>query len=58
MSSTILIDFSEAGLDLDRADLEDFLLNIADEMQSGDLVEEVRLARETDIPEAAKPRLT
>ena len=54
MSSTILIDFSEAGLDLDRADLEDFLLNIADEMQSGDLVEEVRLARETDIPEAAK----
>ena len=58
MSSTILIDFSEAGLDLDRADLEDFLLNIADEMQSGDLVEEVRLARETDIPEAAKSGLT
>lgn len=53
-SSTVLIDFSEAGLDLDRADLEDFLLNIADEMQSGDLVEEARLARETDIPEAAK----
>lgn len=53
-SSTVLIDFSEAGLDLDRADLEDFLLNIADEMQSGDLVQEARLARETDIPEAAK----
>lgn len=58
MSSTILIDFSEAGLDLDRADLENFLLNIADEMQSGDLVEEARLVRETDIPEAAKPGLT
>jgi len=57
-SSTVLIDFSEAGLDLDRADLEDFLLNIADEMQSGDLVEEARLAREADIPEAAKPGLT
>lgn len=54
MPSTILIDFSGAGLDLDRADLEDFLLNIADEMQSGDLVEEARLVRETDIPEAAK----
>jgi hypothetical protein len=58
MSSTILIDFSEAGLDLDRNDLEDFLLNIADEMQSGDLVEEARLAREADIPKAAKPGLT
>jgi len=54
ISSTVLIDFSEAGLDLDRADLEDFLLNIADEMQSGDLVQEARLARETDIAEAAK----
>jgi hypothetical protein len=57
-SSTVLIDFSEAGLDLDRADLEGFLLNIADEMQSGSLVEEARLAREADIPEAAKLGLT
>lgn len=57
-SSTVLIDFSKAGLDLDRADLEGFLLNIADEMQSSDLVEEARLAREADIPEAAKPGLT
>lgn len=53
-SSSVLIDFSEAGLDLDRAELEDFLLTVADEMRSGDLVEEARLARETDIPEAAK----
>jgi hypothetical protein len=53
-TSTVLIDFSEAGLDFNRADLEDFLLNIADEMQSGELVEDARLARETDIPEAAK----
>jgi hypothetical protein len=43
--STILIDFSEASLDLDRADLEEFLLSIADEMQSGDLAEDARLAR-------------
>ncbi|NJL41640.1 MAG: caspase family protein [Leptolyngbyaceae cyanobacterium SM1_4_3] len=53
-SSTVLIDFSEAGLDLDRADLEDFLLNVANEMRSGDLVQEAQLARETDVPEAAK----
>jgi hypothetical protein len=48
------IDFSEAGLDLDRAELESFLLTIADEMESGDLVQSARLARDEDIPEAAK----
>lgn len=53
-SCPISIDFSEAGLDLDRADLEDFLLIIADEMESGDLVQSARLARDEDIPEAAK----
>lgn len=57
-SSTILIDFSEASLDLDRADLEEFLLSIADEMQSGGLAEDARLVRTKDIPEAAKPGLT
>ncbi len=57
-SSAILIDFSEAGLDLDRADLEEFILSIADEMQLGGLAEDARLARTTDIPEAAKPGLT
>jgi hypothetical protein len=53
-SRSVLIDFSEAGLDLDRADLESFLLTIADEMESGDLVQSARLARDEDIPEAAK----
>lgn len=53
-SCSVLIDFSEAGLDLDRADLENFLLTIADEMESGDLVQSARLARDEDIPEAAK----
>jgi hypothetical protein len=53
-SCSFLIDFSEAGLDLDRADLEGFLLTIADEMEAGDLVRSARLARDEDIPEAAK----
>ena len=53
-SCSVLIDFSEAGLDLDRAELESFLLTIADEMESGDLVQSARLARDEDIPEAAK----
>ncbi|WOD39540.1 hypothetical protein [Nodosilinea sp. E11] len=51
---SVLIDFSDAGLDLDRAELESFLLTIADEMESGDLAQSARLAREEDIPEAAK----
>ena len=51
---SVLIDFSEAGLDLDRAELESFLLTIADEMESGDLVRSARLARDEDIPEVAK----
>ena len=53
-SCFVLIDFSEAGLDLDRADLENFLLTVADEMESSDLVQSARLARDEDIPEAAK----
>ena len=53
-SCSVLIDFSEAGLDLDRADLESFLLTIADEMESGYLVQSARLARDEDIPDAAK----
>ncbi len=53
-SCFVLIDFSEAGFDLDLADLESFLLTIADEMESGDLVRSARLARDEDIPEAAK----
>ncbi len=53
-ASAVLIDFSEAGLDLDRVELESFLLTIADELESGDWVQSARLAREEDIPEAAK----
>ncbi|NER79218.1 MAG: hypothetical protein F6K42_06465 [Leptolyngbya sp. SIO1D8] len=53
-SCSVLIDFSEAGLGLDRADLQSFLLTIADEMESGNLVRSARLARDEDIPEAAK----
>jgi hypothetical protein len=53
-SCSVLIDFSEAGLDLDRSELESFLLTIADEMESDDLVQSARLARDEDIPEAAK----
>lgn len=50
----VLIDFSEAELGFDSADLEDWLLSIADEMESGDLAQSARLARDEDIPEAAK----
>ncbi|MEY3300156.1 MAG: hypothetical protein RLZZ597_3416 [Cyanobacteriota bacterium] len=53
-SCSVLIDFSEAGLDLERPELEAFLLTIADEMEAGDLVQSARLARDEDIPEAAK----
>jgi hypothetical protein len=53
-SCSVLIDFSEAGLGLERADLEAFLLTIADEMEAGDLVQSARLSRDEDIPEAAK----
>lgn len=53
-SCSVVIDFSEAGLDLNRPELEAFLLTIADEMEAGDLVQSARLARDEDIPEAAK----
>lgn len=39
----VLIDFSEAGLDLDRPEMEELLSRVADEIQPGDLVEEARL---------------
>ena len=53
-SCSVLIDFSEAGLDLERPELEALLLTIADEMEAGDLVQSARLARDEDIPDAAK----
>ncbi|ASC70957.1 hypothetical protein XM38_019060 [Halomicronema hongdechloris C2206] len=54
----VLIDFSEAGLGYDRDQLEEFLLTIADELQAGELASEAHLARETDMPDAAKPGAT
>lgn len=53
-SCSVLIDFSEANLGLDRAELESYLLTIADEMEASDLTQSAHLAREEDIPEAAK----
>lgn len=53
----VLIDFSKAGFDLDRAEMENFLLKLAEEMQSGKLVKDARLAREVDLPESSKSGL-
>ncbi|MEM7064394.1 MAG: hypothetical protein AAF572_14665 [Cyanobacteria bacterium P01_B01_bin.77] len=53
-----LIDFSKAGLDFDRDEMEVFLLNIAEELQSGGLVTEAYLTRESDTPDAAKSGTT
>jgi hypothetical protein len=49
-----LIDFSEAGLNLGQGEMEEFLLKVGQEMESGGLVQDAHLARESDIPEAAK----
>lgn len=51
---SVLIDFSEAGLNFDRADLENYLLAIADEMESAELALSVNLTREEETPDAAK----
>jgi hypothetical protein len=51
---SVLIDFSEAGFSLRQDELELRVLKIAREMQSGTLVQEVHLARETDIPVETK----
>jgi hypothetical protein len=54
MPQPMLIDFSEAGLDLQRAELEEYLLNLGDELRSGELVQGARLARESDLPDGSK----
>ncbi len=56
MSSTesTLIDFTEAGLDLDQAEMEEFLVRLSFEMQSGELVEKAHLTRESELPESTK----
>jgi hypothetical protein len=49
-----LIDFSEAGLNLDQDEMEEFVLKVGQEMESGGLVQDVHLERESDIPGSAK----
>lgn len=53
-SLPVLIDFSEAELGFDSADLENWLLSIAHEMQAGDLVQSAHLVRDQGIPDEAK----
>jgi hypothetical protein len=53
-SYSVLIDFNEANIALDRASLEILLLKIADEMQSGNLVQDASLVRDVDTPDSAK----
>ena len=50
----LFIDLNTAGLDLDRADLEQLSQNLAQELQDGNLVEAAQLARESDLPDGAK----
>ncbi|ESA32170.1 hypothetical protein N836_26630 [Leptolyngbya sp. Heron Island J] len=54
---TIVIDLTEAETDLAPEALESRSLELADELQSGDLVDSARLARESDLPEGAKSGL-
>ncbi len=54
---TIVIDLTEAETGLESEELESRSLNLADELQSGDLVDSARLARESDLPEGAKSGL-
>lgn len=54
---TILIDLTEAEAGLEAEEIESRSLDLADELQSGELVNNARLARETDLPEGAKSGL-
>jgi hypothetical protein len=51
----ILIDLTEVDPDLESEALEDLASSVADEI--GELVEDVKLVRETDIPAGGKPAL-
>lgn len=51
---TIIIDLTKAETGVDAEALESRSLLLADELQSGDLVDTARLARATDLPERAK----
>jgi hypothetical protein len=51
----VTIDLTEAGLDLNPEDLEELTQNLADEMK--ELTEDIRMVRESEIPEGGKPAL-
>ncbi len=46
----VIIDFNQAGLDLEPEEMEAYALRLAEELRE-DLVEDVGLARESDIPD-------
>ena len=48
----VIIDFNQAGLDLEPEEMEAYALRLAEELRE-DLVEDVGLARESDIPDGA-----
>jgi hypothetical protein len=48
----VIIDLNQAGLDLEPEEMEAYALRLADELRE-DLVEDVGLARESDIPNGA-----
>jgi hypothetical protein len=48
----VVIDLSQAGLDLEPEEMEAYALRLADELR-GDLAEDAGLARESDLPEGA-----
>jgi hypothetical protein len=48
----VIIDLNQAGLDLEPEEMEAYALRLADELRE-DLVEDVGLARESDIPDGA-----
>ncbi len=53
----VLIDLSEAGLNLAPSELEARSLLLADELRAGRLADSAQLARQTDLPEGAKAGL-
>jgi hypothetical protein len=48
----VVIDLSQAGLDLEPEEMEAYALRLADELR-GDLAEDAGLARESDLPDGA-----
>lgn len=50
-----MIDLTEAGLELEPEELEALTQSVADEMN--ELTEDIRMVRESEIPEGGKPAL-